>query len=1225
MHLRSFMAPVDLLVITSSQDEMSAVFNLKEGGKTDWKSHQTPESHTYHSAEFSLDNKETFKVIAFCQHQDGPIAAAISSSNILSIINPKLVCLVGVCYGKYAEFLEIGDVITASQVFIYDVGKLKDNKFQPDLHVSVIHSYLQQWIQDFNHNNNCWFNDIKTSRPFSLRYQKEWLLFKLLEIKIPDLDWVHSQETSSNCPDWEIVFNALETEGLIYISDGRLELTNAGKEYLANLRIKKRQVTPLLDKPSPKAFYGSFASGNNDIQQVNFFDELVQRDRNVLAFDKEAAAFLKACTIKSISLPAFIVKGVYNHATGDTPNHFRKYAAETAAHYLINFVRQALPKLKALTQPKKVWDIPLETHYFTGRKEIIQELCDDLKALRTTAVTQGICGLGGIGKTQTARRLASILKNNYYYGFLVNAFSHADIIRGYSNIALKLNLYAETEDGLVNLVNNWFEEQDKWLVIFDNADNPKILKNFIPTKHQGHILITSRDNALEGCGVRKIIQLPVLTKEESRQFFLDRLGKEELPSDEEDSLNQLGKNLGYLPLALEQAAAFIKTRETSFRSYLKSFTKVKIELFKDKELTEKESVATTWEINFREVENNLAAKDLLYSIAFLAPDNIPFKLLEIGGQSLSPAIANALQRVEKNTTLVNSLLYPLTKYSLIQINSQNSTFSIHRLVQEVIKDKLSDEAQKTCFTNITQALLISFPQSEYEDNPLCNILIPHIKTLAGYSEEKKIFTEKLGLLFNDSGYYCHQRTKLMDAEFLSNRALDTLEKVFGRSHFYTAQTINNLGGIFNLQGKHEKAEALFKEALQIYGKVLDEFHPHTATALNNLAALYKELARYDEAEALLKRAFQICQIALGDFHPNTADTLNNLAGVFQAQSKYKEAEPLYKKALEARKKISGDFHPNTATSFNNLALLYIEQARYKEAEPLLKQAVEIYKRALGDFHPDTAQSLGNLALLYKDLCQYEQAESLLKESLQIYENSLGRFHPDTANVISNLGLLYKDQFRYDEAEPLLKEALDIRKKILGEFHPDTANTLNNLGILYKSQRRYEEAEPLYKQALKIRKTVLGDSHYTTANSLNNLAFLYQEQGQYEQAEPLLKESFQIYEKSLGRSHPDTAQSLNNLAGLYHYQGNYEKTELLCKESLSITEKALGWHHKRTTTMISNLVVFYFRQGRRSEALPYLQKAMEILKKESESQTPNLTVLEPIIELFEDLKIPPFDK
>ena len=405
----------------------------------------------------------------------------------------------------------------------------------------------------------------------------------------------------------------------------------------------------------------------------------------------------------------------------------------------------------------------------------------------------------------------------------------------------------------------------------------------------------------------------------------------------------------------------------------------------------------------------------------------------------------------------------------------------------------------------------------------------------------------LGLALQNAARYA-------EAVPLYQRSLAIREKALGPEHPDTAQSLNNLAGLYYSQGKYAEAEPLHKRSLAIREKALGPEHSDTAQSLNDLALLYDLQGKYAEAEPLYKRSLAIREKALGPEHSDTANSLNNLAGLYDSQGKYTEAEPLYKRSLAIKEKTLGPEHPSTAQSFNNLGVLNYVQGRYAEAEPLYKRALAIREKTLGPEHTDTANSLNNLALLYKSQGKYAEAEPLLKRSLAIRENALDPGHPDIAQSLNNLAYLYNSQGRYAEAEPLYKRTLAITEKALGPEHPYTATSLNNLASLYYSQEKYVEAEPLHKRALAIYVKALGPEHPDTVLILNNLALLYDSQGRYVEAEPLYQRALAIREKVLGPEHRDTAQTLENYAALLRKLNRESEAAKLETRAKGIREK-----------------------------------------------------------------------
>ena len=740
----------------------------------------------------------------------------------------------------------------------------------------------------------------------------------------------------------------------------------------------------------------------------------------------------------------------------------------------------------------------VRNRYFAGREAVLLQLHEQLTQSGTAFMTQvrAISGLGGIGKTQTAVEYAY----RYHYGqavyknvFWVNADTEVNLASDYAAIAEQVAVpKAQTlsQDHKIAAVRTWLNTHHNWLLVFDNADHPDWLSTWMPTNPNGKVLITSRASFFDQLSIQTPIILDVLSEAEALMLLFEHtdIPRTETSENEAIALNQA---LDGLPLALEQARAYIARQKIGFGDYLRAYRyKGLTQLEKTKAQTGRypSSVLNTWRLNMVAVSTeNPAAIALLELSAFLAPDEIPECILIAGAAYLGARLIDYLQSHERNederdeavSLALHELLALLSRYSLVRWSIDPSTYSVHRLVQAVVRDQIAVADAADCLTQAITAIAYAYPGKAFKHWPLCRQLLPHWLRIVEQAEVIGHRSEALGLVCNQAGVF------------------------------------------LNGQGRYKEAEPLFQSALEIRKTALGKYHPDTADTIHNLALLYRSQGRYEEAEPLCQSALEIRKTALGEIHPDTVHSLGSLALLYRSQGRYEEAEPLFQSALEIRRTALGNLHPDTATSLNNLALLYESQERYEEAEPLFQSALEIRRTALGNLHPYTADSLGNLAFLYRSQGRYEEAEPLCQSALEISKITLGDSHPNTAHSLHNLALLYESQGRYEEAEPLFQSALEIRRTALGNLHPYTATSFNNLALLYESQGRYEEAEPLYKSALEICTTVLGEYHPDTADSLYNLAALYYQTQRSRQSLNYFQKALVVYIPTLGHNHPVT--------------------------------------------------------------------------------------------------------
>jgi tetratricopeptide (TPR) repeat protein len=707
--------------------------------------------------------------------------------------------------------------------------------------------------------------------------------------------------------------------------------------------------------------------------------------------------------------------------------------------------------------------------------------------------------MGGVGKTQIAAHFAHEHRDEYSAVLWASAASQETLVSGFAAIAGLLNLPAKDEKDqalAVAAVKRWLEANGGWLLIVDNASDLATVHGFIPQSAKGHVLLTTQAQAT---GDIQAIEVRDMLPEDGALLLLTRakIIKPGAPLSAaagvaRDIAMQISTELGGLPLALDQAGAYIEETRCGLASYLDLYRQRRAELLKRRGgfgPDHPESVATTFALSFEEVASaNPAAADLLRACAFLHPDAIPEEIFTKGAAELGPNLGP----VAADSLKLDTAFAEILKYSLVRRDPGGKALGIHRLVQEVIQDGLTKGEKGQWAERAVRAVNGAFPSYEFANWAQCERLVPQALACASIVATCVFEFKEAAQLLYQAGCYLCDRARFSDAEPLYQRALAIWEKALGPDHPDVAAALNGLTLLYTNQGKYARGELLIQRALANWERALGPDHPYVATGLNNLAVLYKNQGKYAEAEPLFQRALAIDEKSLGPNHPAVATDLNNLATLCYEQGKYAQAEPLYQRALAILEKVLGPEHPDVATSLNNLALPYHTQGKDAQAEPLYQRALAIREKALGPQHPDVAAGLNNLAGLYKNQGKYVQAEPLYQRALAIWEKVLGPEHPNVAAGLNNLAALYDDQGKYAQAEPLFRRALAIDEKALGPNHPGVARGLNNLALHYKRQGKCAQAEPLYQRALAINEKALDPEHPNLATALENYALLLRE-------------------------------------------------------------------------------------------------------------------------------------
>ncbi len=566
-----------------------------------------------------------------------------------------------------------------------------------------------------------------------------------------------------------------------------------------------------------------------------------------------------------------------------------------------------------------IWNLPFSRNpHFTGRNDLLTSLHTALQSGQATALTQpqAIHGLGGVGKTQLAVEYAYRHASEYDIVWWVRAESPALIAGDLALLAQPLQLPERDEREqtvVVQAVRRALASRERWLVIFDNAEEPRDLRPFLP-QGAGHVIITSR-NPVWGA-LAHPLNVQVLPRKEAVEFLLKRVGLP-LPASDGDWSKEAGElvdALGCLPLALEQAGAYIEANGKTIAEYLRLYRAHQRELLAHPPATDyPASVATTWEISFRAIAaQSPASAALLNLLAFFAPEAIPRDVLKI--QKVSKILG-----VSVNDDLeLDKAVMPLRRHSLIQ--TSEGTLAMHRLVQTIVRERMDDTTRKTFADAALECVNAAFP---FESDDVrtwadCARLYAHARAVTDEAERLQVAPKATARLLNQVGVYQWQRAEFVEAKTLFERALAIDEATFGRDHPEVATNVNNLGEVLHTLGDLPRAKACFERALAIWEANLGANHPNVASAVNNLGLVLQDLGDLPRAKACYERALAIDEATFGRDHPEVATDVNNLGSVLKDLGDLPRAKACYERALKILLQFLPADHPNIKTVRGNL-------------------------------------------------------------------------------------------------------------------------------------------------------------------------------------------------------------------------------------------------------------------------------------------------------------------
>ncbi|KAF2195155.1 TPR-like protein [Zopfia rhizophila CBS 207.26] len=869
------------------------------------------------------------------------------------------------------------------------------------------------------------------------------------------------------------------------------------------------------------------------------------------------------------------------------------------------------------------FSVPYERNgNFVGREDCIEAIDKIFSGPKYTPFV-ALHGLGGIGKTQVAIELAYRWKQFFpmFSVFWVHATSIDRFDEGLQGILEKLEIPHSAETNVRNVVEEWLRNRSsgRWLLIVDNVDNANVLDenkgkgNFkmlpcIPKTDYGHVLFTSRYKRVAMKLTDDLIRLDQMPKAEAVELLKTCL-REQYDESHEDDVNKLLEELSYIPLAIAQAAAYIRENENTIADYLELYQESednRVELLEQSisELgisdpeTPKTVLTTCW-MSFSRLRADGAAgplaTELLSVMSFLDRQEIPRFLL----RNFRPK-AGSLK--------LNNALGILKAYSLISENTETKNFSMHRLVQLAMRKWLEQNGQEKKYAEEALTLLSgNFPDGSFKTWNECKALIVHADAVldltsdSGNRSARAMLLQNCASFQNGRGQYASAeakfaeviklRTELVGADNTETlRAMDQLawtlrnqakydaalefakqtlvkrEALFGKKSAEAITTSHIIATITGDRGKHQDAAKIHEENLEARKELLGAEHLDTLRSASNLSLELWELGKFVDAEDLARKTLASRTKLLGEEDPDTLEIAGTLGFILEIQGKLKEAEELKRNMLSIRERIYGEDHPDTADSCHDMGWILHQQGLYDDAEPFYERALKAKIKVLGETHPKTLTTMCNYPVFYCDKGEYDKAEERSKKLIAVFKMVQGEMHPQTLDATGGLAVILRHQGKLEEAAKVARTSIDGRNVVLGPDHPWTLPPVSHWGYVLTLQGDAKKGEEVIRNALEGLEKRMGSEH---TNVLTSLIFLSKnllcqstgpEDPKLEESERLARRALESRKKLLGEHHPYTYKTMHHLAKVVMKKGRYEEAEKLSRQALGGLCRTLGTEH-----------------------------------------------------------------
>ena len=593
---------------------------------------------------------------------------------------------------------------------------------------------------------------------------------------------------------------------------------------------------------------------------------------------------------------------------------------------------------------------------------------------------------------------------------------------------------ASCQDGSAESTLRWISGiREEWLIVYDNADDlpPDVVEKFIPPGNGGNILITSRNQAMGRLiAFENVIEISEMEETDAVSLLLKASGCLDASAEHLQAAKNIVTSLGCMPLAVDQAGAYIGAGNCDINEYLKQFSLHRQTLMLD--VTFKgasdydRTVYGTWDLSLKEIKrrasgqsrngNAQAAKAAILILgicAFYHHSNISENIFQSAAEESEKNVDNELAK--KLPYAVYSLdrtllaldneghwdkfnykqgVAVLLSFSLIKRDHSLKMLSVHPLIHCWSREKMSKAEQQRMYEigTIILSCAISRRMTRY-DYRLRQLIFSHIKANEIYACEMGLTKQYYDDKCNNFRYVMEEIKDWNNAEQLAMQVMEMRKTLLGAKHHLTLISMGNLAWIYYHQRKLSEAEQLENQVLDMTKKLLGAEHPDTLTSIGNLARIYYRQGKLNEAEQLEVQVLDMRKKLHGENHPNTFISMGHLARTYYRQGKLNEAEQLAMQVMDMRKNVLGAEHPETLISMLDLARVYSSQKKFNKAEQLGIQVLNMNKKLFGSEHPDTISTMKSLANIYHQHGKLNKAEDLKAQIL--------RKNPDTITGMGN--------------------------------------------------------------------------------------------------------------------------------------------------------------------------------------------------------------------------------
>lgn len=663
-------------------------------------------------------------------------------------------------------------------------------------------------------------------------------------------------------------------------------------------------------------------------------------------------------------------------------------------------------------------------------------------------------GLGGTGKTSLAAALATECHDTRtaHLVLWVTATGRDAVLTGYAQALRDLGegpYPGESPEHAADRFLNWLKRPDlRWLVVLDAVAGPAAVDGLWPAGPSGRVLVTTRnpDAAAAAPGPRAV-ELGVFTPREALTYLF---ASARLDAGERAGAFDLATELGFSPLALRHATAFLTATELDCGEYHTHFTQRRQAAARAFADGPGSAVAAAWLLS-RDLADQLAPQGLasraMALISMLSPQGIPYQVLssQAARAYLTEPAGFLADEIHMRAALGN-----LRRAGLITINegSPARTVLVHEVVQALTRQYLPAAESQRAARAAADALAQAWSDPVPAIAQALRDSTTRLRDIAG------------AILLSPECYPAMLRAgRSLDAAGLAGPAVaywaalaSATQQALGPEHPQTVAVRDLLAAAYQASGRVGEAVGIYEGVLADREQALGPAHPDTLAARDRLTQSYVEAGRATDAVGIAEQALASAEAAAGPDHPDTLTAQANLASAYLGAGFHDQAIAAFRQVVARMEGVLGLDRPETIATRGSLADACRESGRFKEAIALGKRALADRERVSGPGHPDTVSARASLAATYRDAKKPKDALSLYERIVADRERLQGPEHPDTILARCDLAATYLSARRFGQSIPQYERALTDSEQALGYHHPLTESVREDLNTAASAAR-----------------------------------------------------------------------------------------------------------------------------------------------------------------------------